>query len=234
MTNDMLRNVIGQKKSSFNIRKAMDEGKVLIVNLSKGKMGEINSNMIGMILVSKIQMAAMSRADIPEKERRIFYLYVDEFQNFVTDSFTHILSEARKYALGLTIANQYVAQLDEQIRDAVFGNVGTLIAFRIGAQEAEYIAKELEPVFDEFDLINVAKFNAYIRMIIDNMPARPFSMQTIKEETPEDWKKAEFIKNWVAKTYGRPKELVEKETTAFVRAYTPDPNMITDKEKGEI
>jgi len=234
MTNDMLRNVIGQKKSSFNIRKAMDEGKILIVNLSKGKMGEINSNMIGMILVSKIQMAAMSRADTPEKERRIFYLYVDEFQNFVTDSFAHILSEARKYALGLTIANQYVAQLDEQIRDAVFGNVGTLIAFRIGAQEAEYIAKELEPVFDEFDLINVAKFNAYIRMIIDNMPARPFSMQTIKEETPEDWKKAEFIKNWVAKTYGRPKELVEKETTAFVRAYTPDPNMITDKEKGEI
>ncbi|MCD6422002.1 type IV secretory system conjugative DNA transfer family protein, partial [bacterium] len=223
MTNDMLRNVIGQKKSAFDLREVMDQGKILIVNLSKGKMGEINSSMVGMILVSKLQMAAMSRADIPEEERKDFYLYVDEFQNFVTDSFAQILSEARKYRLSLTIANQYVAQLDEQIRDAVFGNVGTLISFRIGAQEAEFIAKEFEPVFDEYDLINVAKFHAYVRMIIDNMPARPFSMRTIKEETPEDWEKAKRIKEWVAQTYGRPKEEVEKETTAFVRTLTAEP-----------
>ena len=232
MTNDMLRNVIGQKKSSFDIRKIMDEGKILIVNLSKGKMGEINSNMLGMILVSKIQMAALSRANVLEDQRKTFYLYVDEFQNFITESFAQILSEARKYGLGLTIANQYVAQLDEQIRDAVFGNVGTLISFRIGAQEAEYIAKEFEPVFGEFDLINVAKFNAYIRMIIDNMPARPFSMQTIKEGTPEDWKKAANIKNWVAQNYGKPKNVVEEETTAFVKSYAPEPGAIPAKEQG--
>ncbi|MCD6194661.1 type IV secretion system DNA-binding domain-containing protein [bacterium] len=223
MTNDMLRNVIGQKKSSFDIRQIMDEGKIFIANLSKGKMGEINSAMVGMILISKIQMAAMSRAEIPEEQRRDFYLYVDEFQNFVTDSFVQILSEARKYRLALTIANQYVAQLDEQIRDAVFGNAGTLISFRIGAQEAEFIAKEFEPVFDEFDLTNIDKFHAYIRMIIDNMPQRPFSMQTVVENTPQSKEKAEKIKQWVAETYGQPKEEVEKETTAFVKTLNPNP-----------
>jgi hypothetical protein len=235
MTNDMIRNIIGQKKSGFDLRQIMDQGKILIVNLSKGKVGEMNSNMLGLILISKLQMAAMSRADTPEEKRRDFFVYVDEFQNFVTDSFASILSEARKYKLGLTIANQYIAQLDEQIRDAVFGNVGTLISFRVGAQEAEYIAHEFEPVFDEFDLVNVAKFNAYVRMIIDNMPARPFSMITVKEDSIENPQILEQIKQMVKKTYGRPQALVEQETTAFVRAMasaTPPADM--PKEKGEL
>ncbi|MDD3774244.1 MAG: DUF87 domain-containing protein, partial [Patescibacteria group bacterium] len=235
MTNDMIRNIIGQKKSAFDMRQVMDQGKILIVNLSKGKMGELNSNMLGLILISKLQMAAMSRADLPEDKRKEFFVYVDEFQNFVTDSFASILSEARKYKLGLTIANQYIAQLDEQIRDAVFGNVGTLIAFRVGAQEAEYVAREFEPVFDEFDLINVAKFNAYIRMIIDNMPTRPFSMLTIKDESAINPQIGQYIQQNVKKTYGRPKDQVDQETTAFVRAMqavTPPADM--PKEKGEL
>jgi hypothetical protein len=235
MTNDMMRNIIGQKKSGFDVRKVMDEGKILIVNLSKGKMGELNSNMLGLILISKLQMAVMSRADLPEDKRRPFYVYVDEFQNFVTDSFSTILSEARKYGLSLTIANQYIAQLEEQIRDAVFGNVGTLISFRVGAQEAEYIAKEFEPVFDEFDLVNVASFNAYIRLLIDNMPTRPFSMKTIKEPPVADPKMLEYLKQLTKKTYGRPKSLVDQETTDFVRAFqaVPQPTEIA-KEKGEM
>jgi len=235
MTNDMIRNIIGQKKSAFDIREVMDQGKILIVNLSKGKMGELNSNLLGLILISKLQMAAMSRADIPEKDRHDFYVYVDEFQNFITDSFASILSEARKYRLGLTIANQYIGQLDEQIRDAVFGNVGTLISFRVGAQEAEYLAREFEPVFDEFDLVNVAKFNAYLRMIIDNMPARPFSIQTIKENTPPDPRILPWVKQNVANIYGRDKRQVEAETTAFVRAMQAVPIPAdTAKEKGEL
>jgi hypothetical protein len=212
MTNDMMRNIMGQRKSAFNLREVMDSGKILLVNLSKGKMGEVNSNLIGMILVSKLQMAAMSRADIPEDERTDFYLYVDEFQNFATDSFAEILSEARKYHLNLTIANQYVAQLEEEIRDAVFGNVGTLSCFRIGAQDAEFVGKEFEPTFTQNDLLNIDKYHAYIRLIIDKTPTKPFNIETVLDETEPDKKLAEQIRQYSRLKYGRAKEIVDKET----------------------
>jgi len=212
MTNDMMRNIMGQRKSAFNLREVMDSGKILLVNLSKGKMGEVNSNLIGMILVSKLQMAAMSRADVPENKRTDFYLYVDEFQNFATDSFAEILSEARKYHLNLTIANQYVAQLEEEIRDAVFGNVGTLTCFRIGAQDAEFVGKEFEPTFSENDLLNIDKYHAYIRLIINKTPTKPFNIETILEETKPNKKLAEQIRQYSKLKYGRAKDLVDKET----------------------
>ncbi len=168
--NTMMRNIVGQPKSGFNFRKIMDEGKVLLVNLSKGRVGEINAKLLGLILVSKIQIAALSRADIPEEQRKDFYLYVDEFQNFITDAFSSILSEARKYKLNLIIAHQYLGQLEQQagaqgaaskdLRDAVFGNVGTMVVFRTGAEDAEVQAKEFSPTFNEFDLVNVERFNA--------------------------------------------------------------------------
>src|SRR5207247_2017416 len=147
--NPIIRNIIGQPKSTFNIRQIMDEGKILIVNLSKGLIGEDNAAILGSFLVTKIQLAAMSRSDIPDiKDRRPFYLYVDEFQNFATDSFATILSEARKYGLNLTVANQYIAQMPETVREAVFGNVGSMITFRIGATNATFVPKYFEPTFE--------------------------------------------------------------------------------------
>jgi superfamily II DNA or RNA helicase len=211
ITNEMMRNIIGQTKSAFDFRKVMDESKILLINLSKGLIGEVNSNLLGMITVAKLQMAAMSRADIPEDQRKDFYLYVDEFQNFATENFIYILSEARKYRLNLALTNQYVAQLDEKIRDAVFGNVGTLISFRIGASDAEFIEKEYAPVFTSDDLINIDKYHAYIKLLIDGVASKPFSMLTIKDETGQDINKGEAIKQLSRLKYGRDKGLVEHE-----------------------
>ncbi|PVR95246.1 type IV secretory system conjugative DNA transfer family protein, partial [Salmonella enterica] len=147
--NPVIRNIIGQPKSTFNIRKIMDEGKILVVNISKGLIGEDNAGILGSFLVTKIQLAAMSRSDIPDvKDRRPFYLYVDEFQNFATDSFATILSEARKYGLNLTVANQYISQMTETVRGAVFGNVGTMISFRVSAEDAQILAQQFEPQFE--------------------------------------------------------------------------------------
>jgi len=179
MTNDLMRNIIGQKKSSFDFRAAMDDGKILFVNLAKGKIGEINSNLLGLILVSKLQVAAFSRANIPEEKRRDFYLYVDEFQNFTTDTFATILAEARKYRLDLNITNQYFAQLTEKIRDAVIGNVGTLISYRIGAEDAQYLVNEM-PGLSQDDLTNLDRFQAYVKLLVDLTPTRPFSLKGIK------------------------------------------------------
>jgi len=211
MTNDMMRNVIGQAKSAFDFREIMDSGKIFLVNLSKGKVGEVNSNLLGMILVAKLQMAAMSRADIPEEQRRDFYLYVDEFQNFATENFEQILSEARKYHLALNITNQYVAQLEEPIRDAVFGNIGTLISFRIGASDAEFIEKEFAPVFTHEDLINVDKYHAYIKLLIDGVASKPFSMKTIKYEYQVNPAYGQWVRNYARQKYGRARAEVEKE-----------------------
>ncbi len=210
MTNDLIRNIIGQKKSSFDIREAMDAGKILLINLSKGKIGEVNSNLLGMIIVSKIQMEAFSRADIPEEERRDFYLYVDEFQNFTTDSFATILSEARKYHLNLNVTNQYIAQLTEKIRDAVVGNAGTLISYRIGAADAEFIAKEF-PGVSVSDLTNLDRYNTYIKLLVDGTPSKPFNMQGIKSETVSDVNLREQVRNLSRQTYGRPLAQVEQE-----------------------
>jgi len=209
MTNYMMRNIISQQKSSFDIRKIMDEGKILLVNLSKGKLGEINSFLLGLILVSKIQMAAMSRSDIPEEKRRDFYLYVDEFQNFTTDSFISILSEARKYRLCLNVTNQYIAQLDEKIRDAVIGNAGTLISFRVGAYDAEFLAKEFEGL-SESDLMNLDNFNAYIRLLIDGVASKPFSLRTIKPEGQANKETGEAIRALSRFKYGRDRTEVER------------------------
>jgi len=181
--NEMLRNIIGQTKSAFDLRDIMDKKKILLVNLAKGKTGEVNSNLLGLIIVSKLQMAAMTRAELPENERHDFYLYIDEFQNFVTDSIATILSEARKYRLNLIMAHQYVGQLvddkgNTRIRDAVFGNVGTIASFKIGVEDAEVIAKEFAPVFNEYDVINIEKYHAYVKLLIDNTASRPFQMET--------------------------------------------------------
>lgn len=203
MTNDLMRNIIGQKKSSFNFREAMDEGKIIFVNLAKGKIGEINSNLLGLILVSKIQVAAFSRADIPEESRRDFYLYVDEFQNFTTDSFATILAEARKYRLNLNVTNQYFAQLTEHIRDAVIGNVGTLVSYRVGAEDAEYLSNELPGVTSE-DLTNLDRFQAYVKLLVDLAPTKPFSMQGLKSVNTGSVEMAEWIKNSTRKQYSMP------------------------------
>jgi len=210
MTNYMMRNIIGQQKSSFDLREIMDNGKILLVNLSKGRVGEINSFLLGLVLVSKIQMAAMSRANIPEAERRDFYLYVDEFQNFTTDSFISILSEARKYRLCLNVTNQYIAQLEEGIRNAVIGNAGTLITFRVGAHDAEFLVKEFEGL-SELDLMNLDNFNAYIKLLIDGIASKPFSLKTIKPVDTENRQTGKLVRQLSRMKYGRERSEVERE-----------------------
>ncbi len=181
VTNKMMRNIIGQSQSSFDLRKVMDEGKILIMNLSKGRIGEENSNFLGLILVPKILAAAMSRANMPDEKRRDFYLYVDEFQNFATDTFADILSEARKYRLNLIVANQFIGQIGEDLKNAVFGNVGTLVGFRVGVTDANYLQHEFSPVFAEADLVNVESPHAYIKTIVNGEPVPPFSLDTTKD-----------------------------------------------------
>ncbi len=183
ISNDMMRPIIGQQNSSFNFRDVMDKQKILLISLPKGIVGEMNAYLLGMIVVGKILMAALSRADMPSEDRKDFYLYIDEFQNFTTDSICQILSEARKYALNLIIAHQYIGQLSKNnntaIKDAVFGNVGTMISFKVGAEDAEFLVKEFAPVFNEFDLVNVDKFTAYIKLLYNNTALRPFSLKTL-------------------------------------------------------
>jgi len=175
-----LRNIVGQKKNTFRFRKVMDEGQIFIANLSKGKIGEDNCALLGAMLVTRIQLAALSRANVPESKRKSFYLYVDEMHNFVTLSFADILSEARKYGLNLTLSHQYIEQLDEKIRSAIFGNVGTIICFRVGAEDARYLAKEFSPVFSESDLVNQPNYHICIKLLIDGKTSRPFSATTLK------------------------------------------------------
>ncbi len=175
----IIRNIIGQTKSSIDIRKVMDEGKILIVDLSKGRIGEDPSRLLGGLIITKLQLAAMSRIDIPEDQRRDFFLYVDEFQNFATEAFANILSEARKYRLGLILAHQYITQMEEVVRDAVFGNVGTIVCFRIGAADAEFLEKEFGPEFNIENLVNLPKYHIYLKLMIDGVTSRPFSAITL-------------------------------------------------------
>jgi hypothetical protein len=183
--NPLVRNIIGQPKSKLDLRQVMDEGKILIVNLSRGQIGEDNAGTLGALMVTKIQLAAMGRANVPMDQRRPFYLYVDEFQNFATDSFATILSEARKYALNLTVANQYISQMPEEVRDAVFGNVGTMITFRVGAEDAQKLGKYFAPTFEPDDLIKLNNQHVFINMIIDGEKAIPFSGKTLRMPEPE-------------------------------------------------
>ena len=175
LSTSLIRNIVGQVKSTIDMRKIMDEGKILILNLSKGRIGEDSSSLLGAMMITKIQLAAMSRVDIPETERKDFYLYIDEFQNFTTESFANILSEARKYRLNLIIAHQYVEQLNDVVKAAVFGNVGTIVLFRVGAADAEELVPEFTPTFIEEDLVNLPKFEMYMKLMIDGVASDPFS-----------------------------------------------------------
>lgn len=221
VTNRLIRNMIGQSQSSFDFRKIMDEGKILLVNLAKGKLGEENSNFLGLILVPRILVAAMSRTDMPEEERRDFYLYVDEFQNFATPDFAQILSEARKYRLNLIVANQFIGQMEEEVKNAVFGNVGTLMSFRIGVTDANYLQHEFQPVFNETDLINIDRYNAYIKTIVRGEPVKPFSVDLTKDMRQVNAMRNNQVANAVIQLsrlkYGRSRDLVEAEITKRAR-----------------
>jgi len=215
VTNRMIRNIIGQSESSFSLRRVMDEGKILFINLSKGTIGEENSSFLGLILVPRILMAAMSRTDVPKEQRRPFYLYVDEFQNFATPDFAVILSEARKYALALCVANQFIGQVEEEVKNAVFGNVGTIVSFRIGTTDANYLQHEFAPVFAEDDLLNIEKYHVYIKTTVNNEPVPPFSMDLFRDmdklKAMENPKVAGIIKEMSRLNYGRDLKLVEAE-----------------------
>ena len=221
VTNKMMRNIIGQSQSAFDFRQVMDEGKILIINLAKGKIGEENSSFLGLVLVPKILIAAMSRADVPEEQRRDFYLYVDEFQNFATPDFAQILSEARKYHLNLTVANQFIGQVDEEIKNAVFGNVGSLISFNIGVTDANFLQHWFAPTFGEDDLINIERFNVYIKTIVNSEPVPPFSMDLAKDmavqEKLKNPKVAAMIKQLSRLKYGQEQKIVEAEITQRAR-----------------
>jgi hypothetical protein len=215
--NEMMRNIIGQSRSSFDFREVMDTKKILLVKLSKGLVGEINANLLGLIIVSKLQMAALGRADMDESLRQDFYLYIDEFQNFVTDSIATILSEARKYRLCLIMAHQYLNQLVDiqgksAVRDAVLGNVGTTFVARVGPEDTEILQKIYEPFFSGYDLINSEKFTWYTKMIVDNTAVRPFTLSTFNKNLPRgnpELMKAVFELSRLK--YGRDRVLVEAE-----------------------
>ena len=218
ISNALIRNIIGQTKSTIDMRKIMDEGKVLILDLSKGRIGEDNSRLLGALLITKLQLGAMSRVNIPEEQRRDFYLYVDEFQNFATESFANILSEARKYRLNLIVGHQYITQMDEIVRDAVFGNVGTMAVFRVGAEDAEFLEKEFSPEFTAEDLVNLPKYNVYVKLMIDGIASHPFSAQTVPPPTPLAESNREKIINASRERYGVTREIVEEKITRWTEA----------------
>jgi hypothetical protein len=207
----MMRNIIGQIESSFDLRDVMDNKKILLVNLSKGRTGELNSRLLGMMFVMKFQAAAMSRANIPEDDRVDFALYVDEFQNFSTDSFATIMSEARKYHLNLIVANQFTTQLTEEIRDAVFGNMGTIVSFRIGQNDVESLSKYFQPLFGGDDLLRVPNYNTIVRTLINGVPTQPFSMATIPPLGEPSDELGQALKQLSSAKFGRPRQVVEKE-----------------------
>ena len=211
--NEFLRPIINQKKSSFNFREIMDQQKILIINLSKGRIGDLNANLLGMVVVGKLLMAALSRVDLEEKDRKDFYLYIDEFQNFTTDSIGIILSEARKYRLDLIVAHQFIKQLKENIRDAVFGNVGSIIAFRIGPDDAEFMKNKFEPTFTPQDLINIDNLSAYVSLLINGQTTRPFNikLQTDLVFNAGSAETLGLVKQMSRLKYGRPRDEVERE-----------------------
>lgn len=219
--NEMMRNIIGQTKSSFNIREVMDQKKILIVNLSKGRVGELNSQLLGMIFVIKFQAAAMSRANMPEDQRSDFCLYVDEFQNFSTDSFSSILSEARKYRLNLIVANQFIGQLKPEIRDAVFGNIGSIVAHRMGPEDAEFMVKQFAPVFDTADLMNLPNYNAAMRLMISGLPSQPFTMVDSPPIGKPNAELGAAVKQLSAAKYGHDRAVVEADIASRLTSTRP-------------
>jgi len=228
LSTSLIRNIVGQTVSSFDVRDIMDNRKIFIVNLSKGRIGEDASALIGAMLITKIQLAAMERVDMPEEDRQDFYLYVDEFQNFATESFANILSEARKYRLDLILANQYIAQIDEKVRDAIFGNAGTIISFRVGAADAEALEKEFEPVFMMNDIVNLPKYNIYLKLMIDGIAGDAFSATTlppisIKETRGNEEKVVRVSRERYASS--------RKEVEDKIRRWS---GMLTEEEREEI
>ncbi len=220
LNTSLIRNIVGQEKSTLKIPEIMNNRRILLVNVAKGRVGEDNSNLIGAMLVTKIQLAAMERVRMPQEKRKNFYLYVDEFQNFVTESFASILSEARKYGLNLVVAHQYISQLttdtSTRVRDAVFGNVGTLISFRVGAADAEFLEKEFSPEFNALDLVNIPNFNVYLKLMIDGLTSRPFSAKIMPPPPLE--KKEEYVDKIIEesrKRYSRNRQEVEEEITEW-------------------
>lgn len=211
LSNEMMRNIIGQTKSSFDLREIMDNKKILLVNLSKGRTGDLNSRLMGMIFVMKFQAAAMSRANVPEHERQDFCLYVDEFQNFSTDSFATIMSEARKYHLNLIVANQFTTQLSDEIRDAVFGNMGTIVSYRIGQNDVESLSRYFQPLFDGDDLLRIPNYNSVVRTLVGGVPTQPFSMAGLPPLGTPNAKLGEALKQLSAAKYGRPRAQVSAE-----------------------
>lgn len=216
LSTSLIRNIVGQKKSTINIQEIMNSGKIFLVNIAKGRIGEDNSALLGAMIITKIQLAAMERVRISEEERKDFYLYVDEFQNFATESFASILSEARKYRLNLIIAHQYVGQLvtgaSTKVRDAIFGNVGTMIIFRVGATDAEFLEKEVSPEFNIEDMVNLPNYNIYLKLMVDGVTSRPFSANTLTPlamASNEDNK--EKVIELSRKNYARQKNEIEYE-----------------------
>ena len=210
ISNDTMRPIIGQQKSSINFREIMDNKKILLVNLSKGKIGEMNAYLLGLVIVGKLLVASLSRTDIPQDERKDFYFYIDEFQNFTTDSISTILSEARKYRLSLNIAHQFLGQLPEEIQKSVFGNVGTMISFRIGPEDAEFMERQFKPVFNEQDLINIDNFNAYVKLMIKGTISQGFNMATYPPQKGSA-EIAEAVKQLSTLKYGKDREIIERE-----------------------
>ncbi len=233
VSNPLIRNIIGQERTSFDMRKLMDERKILIVNLSKGKVGEGNANLIGSLFITKIYLAAMSRGDVgPYELEKLppFYFYVDEFQNFANESFASILSEARKYKLALTVAHQYIEQMTDEVKSAVFGNVGTMITFRVGATDAEVFEKEFAPYFILDDFVNLSAHQIYIRLMIDDQGSRPFSAKTLDPIQKPAHSYDQAIIAHSRAIYGRPKKVVEEEIQAFYISHTKlDPKKLQEK-----
>ena len=220
LTNEFMRPIIAQQKSSLNFRKAMDEQKIILAKLSKGEIGETNAHLLGMIIIGKILMSALSRGDMPENKRKNFYLYIDEFQNFLTDSMQIILSEARKYRLCLIMAHQYIGQLvkngDTKFKDSIFGNVGTKIAYRVGVDDAKILTEEFTPVFNEYDFLNIPKYNAFVKLLIDNANPPAFNMATVAFDDipniqPANPELSKFIKELSRLKYGKDKNVIEDE-----------------------
>ncbi len=223
LSSPMIRNIVGQIKSTVNIRFMMDTGKIIIINLSKGKIGEDNSSLLGSMLITKFQLDAMSRADVAEKDRKDFYLYVDEFQNFATDAFATILSEARKYKLNLTMANQYVAQMPDEVRDAVFGNVGTSLCFQVGFDDAEYFSNQFSEEILPNDIVSLPKYNCYTKLMIDGMPSRTFSLSTLPPpESHSDEERREKIVRLSRERYCTPREVVEDKINRWAQSSSVD------------
>jgi len=235
LSSSTIRNIVGQPKSTIDMREIMDNQKILIVNLSKGRIGEDAMRLLGGMIVTKIQLAAMGRVEIPEAERKDFYLYVDEFQNFATESFANILSEARKYRLNLILAHQYINQLifdsNTTVRDAVFGNVGTMVVFRVGAEDAEHLEKEFEPVFMINDLVNLAKYNIYLKLMIDGIAGDAFSATTLPPFDLSDTEmNAEKVIRISRERYGKSKEDVEEKIMRWSgMSIEPDEDVIIHK-----